>query len=284
MATTRKQKPDQFTGERTAALVAGAVPALATAGIGTLNQFGIQLAPWLWAIYGVGSASLLLVCVVLSMHLGWKAGLRRGWSILLVMAFQVIALLSISAFLGFSYKYGLIWPREKEPATLLFKQQVPGFSAHLVIRLADIQKKRRKYIGTFSNSAGAKAALYISASDRFAVTFTDTNGEPYTLEAVAGRKGIPIAEWVYLASEAGASRGITRMQLRVNGDVVADRVFPFEIDLGKPDWRVETLGGNADGKENGGFGLGELVLYGRTMDEKTQGQINGAVAAEWKIR
>lgn len=141
-----------------------------------------------------------------------------------------------------------------------------GFSGYIVIRIDDITQIRRKYVFEFATSEGARAAFYLSASNRFTFSVTDIHRESYPVEIVLGPDGIPMNQWVVIFFEEGSTSNASFMRVLVNDKVVVSRDLDFPIDLGSRDWKA-TIGADAAGENGGAYALGELVAWPMTLPQ-----------------
>ncbi len=140
-----------------------------------------------------------------------------------------------------------------------------GFAAYAVIRIHDIPALQRKYIYDFSTPASAHTAFYLSASDKFTFSVTDTRGENYPLEVRLGNDGVPIEQFVVLFCEVGVGSSATVLRVLVNGGEVEHRDLPFPIDLGSRQWKAPALGASSVGSNNGAFDITELGAFATTL-------------------
>jgi hypothetical protein len=128
-------------------------------------------------------------------------------------------------------------------------ERLLGITVHTVINIQDVAALRRKYVFDLGTPDRARAAFYLSASDRFTFTVTDIHGETYPLEIPLGRRGVPFGEFTHLLCEAGSASSYSFLRVLVNGKEVQRRSLPFPIDLGSRDWRT-ILGADADGRNS----------------------------------
>jgi hypothetical protein len=145
-------------------------------------------------------------------------------------------------------------------------EKLPGFGSGMMVETKDITEMRRKYHFDFHTPDGAKAAFYLSASNRYAFSVTDIHGEPYTLDIPLGSNGIPFEKWSYVFCEAGTASSYAYLRALVNGSEVARRDFDFPIDLGSRQW-MPTIGADANGKNPGAFMLSEIGVYSMTLTD-----------------
>ena len=141
---------------------------------------------------------------------------------------------------------------------------------HAAIQINDVTVSRRKYVFDLSTPDGAKAAFYLSASDKFTFSVTDTKGETYPLEIPVGEKGIPLGVGMYLAVEVGVSSTASFLSVSVNGIDVGHRDLPFAIDLGSRDWKNVTVGADANKQNFGGFALATLMILTSTLNRDSR--------------
>lgn len=151
------------------------------------------------------------------------------------------------------------------------RKSLPGLSIHLAIRVADQQTRRRRYFFDFGGSQQNGAAFYLSASDRFVFSIEDAQGEAYNLDLLAGSRGIPLSEIIYLSLEAGTDGVRTFVRASVNGCTIGERELPFAVRF--PPFAVGNLGSNRHGDRNAGFRLYELIVRDRTLDHKESTQL-----------
>jgi hypothetical protein len=145
----------------------------------------------------------------------------------------------------------LIW--HYSPAQFAPQQALPGFTASALIRLYDTPEAKNRYIFDLATSDGAKAAFYLSASEQFTYSITDTNGVSYNLEIPIGNSGIPIDRYIFLYCEAGVSENSTVVRVMIDAKEIRRRVYDFPISLGKKDWTKFTVGADNQGQHNSPF-------------------------------
>ena len=123
---------------------------------------------------------------------------------------------------------------ENKTRESLHIEGLPGFFGYAVVKLTDAPSTQRQYLmDTDKTQAGARASLYISASNLFTFSIADTHGESYPLEIELSKEGISLEKWIYLQCEAGISDGKTITAVSVNGQVVGSRVVNGPLDLGE---------------------------------------------------
>jgi hypothetical protein len=135
-----------------------------------------------------------------------------------------------------------------------------GMSLYAVIKFIDAPAIRRKYVFQIADPEKAGASLYVSASDRFIFTVQDVWGENYPLEIRLGEDGIPLGKLIYLSCEVGIGKGETKIAVFVNAVETANRILPFEIDLGSRGWKFVSFGSDEKGNLPGAFSTTELQL------------------------
>jgi hypothetical protein len=159
----------------------------------------------------------------------------------------------------------LLRPGDQTPKHPL-DEKLPGFGSGMMVRIDDSPDVRRKYQYEFRTPDGAKAAFYLSASNRFAFSVTDIHGEPNTLDIPLGSNGVPIGKWVYVFCEVGTASNYSYLRALVNGKEVARRDNEFPIDMGSRRW-MPVLGSDASGQNGGVFSLLEIIAYGTTQSD-----------------
>ena len=163
-------------------------------------------------------------------------------------------------------------------------QAWPGVAAHFIVRLKEGQEKRRRYLFDYYKEDGASLAMYLSASDVFTISVTDVNGEIYTLETSVGRRGMPIAQWMYVAAEVAQLPKYTKLSLDLNGAQVSERLLPIVLNLGDDVWgKHGALGADRNGQNNGKFDLGEFILRAKTLARNEQKQLLTYLEKKWKV-
>ena len=131
-------------------------------------------------------------------------------------------------------------------------RELPGFSSFLFVRLYDTPEARRKYIFDFESPTNSGASAYLSSSDIFTFSVTDTHGETYNLEVPLSDKTIPIDRFIFLYCDAGIGGQHTTLRILVDGQIIANRVLDFPIDFGPEYWKWKhaTLMADKNGKNN----------------------------------
>jgi len=167
---------------------------------------------------------------------------------------------------------------QSESRSDLHKQSLPGFSSQFTIRIQDVNVTRRKYIFEFGTPEGARAAFYLSASDRFTFLVTDIRGEQYPIEVAMGEKGVPLNKWIMLSAEVGAASDSTFLRILVPGQEVGHRTIPGALILGNRDWRLGAIGGDLGGKNNASFELAGGGIFTTTQTDENIGKL----VAYWK--
>lgn len=164
------------------------------------------------------------------------------------------------------------------------KVKWPGFGAYLVVSVGEGQNEQRRYIFDQYKDDGAAVELYISASDVFTLGVTDVNGENYSLEARIGRKGLPLAQWLFLEAEVAILEKSTKLALSVNGKEIQRRILPFRINLGDDHWgKKGTIGSDRTGSRNGKFKLGTTIIRSPTLSEVERRKLLTYIEDKWKV-
>lgn len=158
-------------------------------------------------------------------------------------------------------------------------QKLPGIAVASVIKINDLTELRRKYVFALKTPERASATLYLSPDDVFVFTINDKNGEPHSLDIPLGDKGIPYERFISLICQEGSSSDHSYMSVTVNGKQVAQRDFPYRIDLGSRAWALASINANEDGQKSGSLMLAEVVTWAVTLtkhetDAVTQNQRN----------
>jgi hypothetical protein len=179
---------------------------------------------------------------------------------------------------------GMTVQTQAHPASVASKT-FPGFGAYIIVSLEDAKIVRKKYIFEFLTPEGASAAFYISASDRFTLTIKDVRGDIYPLEARVAIDAIPLHEMIYLAGEMGIDKDSTFLRILLDGEEVARRSIPGQIDAGSRQWVKGggTFGADAEGKNNGSFTLGEVVVTNRTLDDQDLEHMKYYLHEKWNL-
>jgi hypothetical protein len=144
-------------------------------------------------------------------------------------------------------------------------ESLPGLGAYSYVRLYDTPELRRKFIYDFVSSNGSRATFFLTKSDEFSFSVSDSNGEPYSLEIPLGNDGIPIDRYIFLFCEAGLKERSTILKVFVDDKEVASRTVPFRLNFGKLDWTIRTIGADASGQNNAPFKMAEFGLYHATF-------------------
>lgn len=195
---------------------------------------------------------------------GWALSeLVEGLEVLPYIALPLAAasMLLIGAMMYFD------WSREHR------RRSLPGLSVHMAVQVREQPVPRRRYIFDLGAPGFNGAAFYLSASNRFVFSVEDTNGEFYSVEALAGSRGLPIAEVIYLALEATTDGIRTEMRVSVNGRTITSRELPFPVSF--PPFENATVGANRHGTENAAFLLRELVVLDRSLDHREMSEMLG---------
>jgi hypothetical protein len=145
-------------------------------------------------------------------------------------------------------------------------EKLPGFGSGMMVQTNDNIEVRRKYQFEYRTPDGAKAAFYLSASDRYVFSVTDIHGQPYTLDIPLGSNGIPFGKWAYIFCEVGVASSYAYLRALVNGKEVARRDLDFPLDLGSRRW-LGTLGADSDGKNGGSFSFTEFGVLSTTLND-----------------
>ena len=153
------------------------------------------------------------------------------------------------------------------------RQSMPGFAIHFVARIGDTNRGRRRYLMDYTKPSAPGACIYLSSTERFVFTVTDSSGEPYSIETPTGPLGFPIAHVAYFGIEAGTNLRTTEMRALLNGKVVTQRTIPFAIDFGSMNLQGGIVGANRDGKDKASFQLYESVIRDKTLDYREQLQL-----------
>jgi hypothetical protein len=163
------------------------------------------------------------------------------------------------------------------------RKDLPGFGAHMAIRINHVRAGQREYIFDLGSPGGVGAAFYISASNKFVFVVRDESGEPYPLEIPIGRGGFPIAHEAHFALEAGIDGQATVMRALLNGRIVAERTLPFAVHL--EHYKVEefTIGASNQQSQNGGFTIARLMLIRCAAGNKLMGNIADDMRRTFKL-
>jgi len=140
---------------------------------------------------------------------------------------------------------------------------LPGFSVQALINIHPTST--HSYIYDRGIAGGSHAALYVAQDNLFTFLLKDSNGESYELRAPLSVDGVPLNEVIFLSCDIGHTATSTRMDVVVNGKIVASREIPSVIDLGPILNSGAILGGSLEQKDFGKFILYELLLYSRTL-------------------
>jgi hypothetical protein len=143
---------------------------------------------------------------------------------------------------------------------------LPGFASGLMVKADDSTEVRRKYQFEFHTPEGAKAAFYLSASNRYAFSVTDVHGDPYTLDIPLGAYGLPFGKWAYIFCEVGTASSYSYLRAMLNGKQVARRDYDFPLDLGSSKW-IPVLGADANGRNGGAFSMTEIGARSMTLTD-----------------
>ena len=211
-----------------------------------------------WAVHWLfwGGIALVGLMVIDGVLLFFGAGsLRENW--LQVLSINVGCVLVFAGFI--SYHAPIVGP--------LAEASLPGLGIFAAIEIRDVAEIRRKYIFDIGTSDGAKAAFYLSASDKFTFVITDIRGETYPLEFPITGKTLVIGQPVYLLLECGIIDSQTKIHAVVNGYEVVRRTLPFPINLGARDWKDITVGTNKIGRDGGAFVLAEFGIVATTLNK-----------------
>jgi len=109
--------------------------------------------------------------------------------------------------------------------------------------------------------------FYLSASNRYAFSVTDINGEEYKLDIPLGANGLPFGRWAFIFCEVGTASSYSYLRAVLNGKEVARRDFDFPLDLGSRQW-MPVLGGDANGQNGGAFMMMEMGAFSTTLSDK----------------
>jgi len=133
---------------------------------------------------------------------------------------------------------------------------------------------------------GAWASLYISASNLFTFSITDTHGEVYPLEVALNKEGISLDKWIYIQCEAGISGGKTIMAVSINGRIVGSRIVQSALDLGDRNWGKGggTFGGNRQHQQFGTFSISEFGVNSSTWTSEEQEQGDKYIEQKYAIK
>jgi hypothetical protein len=145
-------------------------------------------------------------------------------------------------------------------------EKPPGFGNGMVVKTDDVQAARRKFQYAFRAPDGAKVAFYLSASNRYAFSVTDINGDEYKLDIPLGVNGLPFGKWAYIFCEVGTASSYSYLRAMLNGKEVARRDFDFPLDLGSRRW-MPVLGADANGQNGGAFMMTEMGYYSTTLTD-----------------
>jgi len=152
---------------------------------------------------------------------------------------------------------------------------LPGYSSYLICRIEPLDKLRRRYVfEADSKTSRAGVALYMSASNIFTLTVTDTSGETYPLEVGLGENGLPVGQSVFMLAEVGVGSSYSMLRLSIDGAEVGERKLPFPIKLGSRDFGLVV--GKSKYRGFGSFKLAELEIYNSMLsedEEKKQSEI-----------
>lgn len=173
---------------------------------------------------------------------------------------------------------------ENKTRESLHIEGLPGFFGYAVVKLTDAPSTQRQYLMDMKDQAGARASLYISASNLFTFSIADTHGESYPLEIELSKEGISLEKWIYLQCEAGISDGKTITAVSVNGQVVGSRVVNGPLDLGDRDWGSGTFGANRQHQQLGKFSVAEFAVNSSTWTSEEQKQGNKYIEQKFAIK
>jgi hypothetical protein len=146
-------------------------------------------------------------------------------------------------------------------------EKLPGFASGIMVQTDDVTEVRKKYQYSFRAPDGAKVGFYLSASNRYALSVTDINGEEYKLDIPLGANGLPFGKWAYIFCEVGTASSYSYLRAVLNGKEVARRDFDFPLDLGSRQW-MPVLGADASGKNSGAFMMTEMGAFSTTLSDK----------------
>lgn len=136
---------------------------------------------------------------------------------------------------------------------------LPGFSVYSLLIQYDVPDFQRRYLFQLGSESGPRLELFISASNLFTFSVTDSHGENYPLEMNIG-KDIPLHQLVGILTEVGVTPYSTILRVAVNGKEVARRTLRSRIDISGS--IVDGhLGSNEKGEQHGNFLLKRLVIW-----------------------
>ena len=143
-------------------------------------------------------------------------------------------------------------------------EKLPGFGSGLMVKVTDITEERKKFQYSFRTPEGSKVAFYLSASNRYAFSVTDTHDSVYTLDIPLGSNGIPFEKFAFVFCEVGTASSYSYLRALVNGREVARRDLDFPIELGSRRW-IPTLGSDSNGQNGGAFMFMEMGVFATTL-------------------
>jgi hypothetical protein len=146
-------------------------------------------------------------------------------------------------------------------------EKLPGFASGMMVQTDDVPDVRRKYQYSFRAPDGAKVGFYLSASNRYAFSVTDINGEEYKLDIPLGANGIPFGKWAYIFCEVGTASSYSYLRALLNGKEVARRDFDFPLELGSRRW-IPVLGADSSGQNGGAFMMMEIGAFSTTLSDQ----------------
>jgi len=145
-------------------------------------------------------------------------------------------------------------------------EKLPGFGSGLMVKVTDITEERKKYQYHFRTPEGSNVAFYLSASNRYAFSVTDTHGSVYTLDIPLGSNGIPFEKFAFIFCEVGTASSYSYLRALVNGREVARRDLEFPLELGSRRW-LPTLGSDSNAQNGGAFMLTEMGVFSTTLND-----------------
>jgi hypothetical protein len=219
--------------------------------------------------------------VIAAFELGWHKARTARRRLGKIFAILILVCVSVS-YLGY-----FIWTHGETERTRasLHIEGLPGFFGYVVIKLTDAPSTQRQYVLEMRDQEGAWASLYISASNLFTFSITDTHGEVYPLEVELSNNGISLDQWIYIQCEAGVSGGKTIMAVSVNGRVVGSRIINGALDLGDRNWGKGggTIGADRQHQQFGKFSIAEIAGNSSTWTSEEQKRGNKYIEQKYMI-
>jgi len=165
---------------------------------------------------------------------------------------------------------------DRQSASPLAEQSLPGFSTTLGIKIRDAAAIRRQYLFEYQDDEGASIRLNLSRSaDRFTFSVTDTGNDSHSLEIPIGKSGIPIYGFIFLTAEVGLANNATYLRVLVNGKDVKNAALPFRVDLGSRHWKQGNIGADIKGENNSAFEIAAASMGHVTLTDQNISDLIG---------